>query len=126
MPIQIITDTVKVLLIDQDKSVFQISLLTILPTLVSIIVVLLTAWFSIGAIKKTAEANRVSNIHHELFDCLSKTCKPLSEMIRLLEEVALGIVYTSDGNIKETAYYIFKKRIDNLKNEYNSQFSQHE
>lgn len=126
MPIQIITDTVKVLLIDQDKSVFQISLLTILPTLVAIIVVLLTAWFSIRAIKRTTEAQRVSNIHFELYKCLSETFKPLFEIIVHLEDVAEGVVFTIEGKNDETAYSRYVKQYKELVHEYNEMITKHQ
>lgn len=85
------------------------------------LVVCLTAWVSIGAIRKTAEASRVSNIHFEMYKCLYESCKPISQMISHLEGVAHGIVFIlEEDDVGGTAYEKYNEEIDGLSDEYNA------
>jgi len=106
---QATSDTTKVLLINESQSWLQTWLPNMIPAAVAIIVVGLTAWVSIRAIRKTAEASRVSNIHFEMYKCVYETCKPLSEMIRHLYYVAEGTLSTLDGEVVESYHEKYMK-----------------
>ena len=72
-------------------------------SLISILVVLLIAIFTI---RKTAEENRVSNIHAELCSCLVDTVSLIDDLLSLLDGLANHIVYQTvpEEQILETAY----------------------
>jgi len=113
---QATSDTTKVLLINGGQSWLQTWLPNIIPAAVAIIVV----WVSIRAIRKTADASRISNIHFEMYKCLYETCKPLSQMIIRLEAVAHGTVSTLEGKIVGTAYEEYIEQNDRLSDQYNA------
>jgi len=116
---QATSDTTKVLLINEGQSWLQ-TWLPIIPAVVAIIAMILTLLFSLNAIKKTAEASRVSNIHFEMYKCLYETCKQLSQLIMYLYYVANGTVIALEGEVVESYYEKYIKEIDGLSDEYNA------
>ena len=56
----------------------------VLTAIISIIGIILTASVAIYSIRKNVEANRVSMIHTEMFQCLIETFPILFEVINLL------------------------------------------
>ena len=82
-------------------------------SLISILVVLLIAIFTI---RKTAEENRVSNIHAELCACLVDTVSLIDDLLSLLDGIANHIVYQTvpEEQILETAYSRYWREIGPL------------
>jgi len=76
----------------------------------------ITAIVAIYTIRKTAEENRVSNIHAELCSCLVDTVSILHNVLTLLDAVAKKVVYHSvlEGKIIETGYDRYWREISTL------------
>jgi len=82
--------------------------------------ILITTLVAIYSIRKTAEANRISNIHLEMASCLIDTISILREAICLLEDIANHVVYNQvpEGKILETAYSRYWKNIKYLSEQF--------
>lgn len=85
-------------------------------SLVSMLGILLTTLVALISIRKTAEANLVSNIHLKMTSCLVDTIAILNEVISLLEDVDGHVVYydTTKDKMIETAYVRYWREIGQL------------
>ncbi|HEX9654029.1 MAG TPA: hypothetical protein VGA99_09980 [bacterium] len=113
------SDTLNVVILNKDETFFQRIFPTIIPALISIIAMITTTLFSLRAIRRTAEENRVSKIHSELYLLLSETSEIVSEMIRLLEDVSKSIVHTVQGEVVESAHERYRNNYEELTKRFN-------
>lgn len=82
-------------------------------SLVSMAGILMTTLMALISIRKTAEANRVSNIHMKMTSCLVDTVAILGELISLLDDIDRHVIYenVSGSSVIETAYIRYWKKI---------------
>lgn len=85
-------------------------------SLVSMVGILLTTLVALISIRKTAEANLVSNIHLKMTSCLVDTIAILNEVIYLLEDIDRHVVYydATEDRMIETAYVRYWREIGPL------------
>jgi len=92
----------------------------LIETQISILGILATTWMAVYAIRKTAEANRISNTHSEMLSCLIETAFVLHESISLLDDIGRHVIYSDipEEKIIETAYDRYWKTIGALSKEF--------
>lgn len=83
--------------------------------------ILITTLVSIVAIRKTAEANRVSNVHNEMLQCIIVSMVGIRKISILLDGISRNASYFSFPGDKliETAYDRYWREIQIISNEFN-------
>lgn len=103
----------------------QISMLDIilqtLGPLIPILGILVTTLVSIIAIRKTAEANRVSAIHNEMLHCIIDSIESIRKVRVLLYNISRKTSYfrLPNNQFIETAYDRYWREIQDISEEFN-------
>ncbi len=98
----------------------EIILQTLKP-IIPILGILITTLVSIVAIRKTAEANRISNIHNEMLQCIIDSVVNIRKVSTLLDDIARKTLYfrIPEREFIETAYDRYWREIQNISKEFN-------
>ena len=80
--------------------------IALLSPIIAMLGVVATTWFAIHAIHRTAQENRISNIHAQLLNSLVETISVVDRILKLLNEIASGVTYYTlpEEKVTETAY----------------------
>lgn len=92
-----------------------------LEPITPILGILITTLVSIVAIRKTAEANRISNIHNEMLQCIIDSVVNIRKVSILLDDISKKASYFRfpGHEFIETAYDRYWREIQNISNEFN-------
>lgn len=96
-------------------------ILQVLGPITPILGILITTLVSIVAIRKTAEANRISNIHNEMLQCIIDSVVNIRKVSILLDDISKKASYfrIPGHEFIETAYDRYWQEIQNISNEFN-------
>jgi len=96
-------------------------ILTTLEPIVPILGILVTTLVSIIAIRKTAEANRVSNVHNEMLQCIIGSVVNIRKISILLDGIFRKSSYfrMPEQEFIETAFTRYWREIQNISEDFN-------
>lgn len=96
-------------------------ILQTLEPIVPILSILITTLVSIVAIRKTAEANRISTVHSEMLQCIIDSIISIRKISILLDDVSRSVSYSRIPEHKfiETAYTRYWREVQTISQEFN-------
>ncbi len=103
-----------------ENSIADIIIQAINP-IVSILGILVTTLVSIVAIRKTADANRISTIHSEMLQCIIESIGSIKKMRNLLDGISRKAKYfcLPENKFIETAYTRYWRQVQTISQEFN-------
>lgn len=96
-----------------------------LEPVITILGILVMTLVAIVAIRKTAEANRISNVHEEMVHCIIDSIESIRKVRILLIHISRKVVYSKlpENKVIETAYDRYWREIEDISKEFNLQQS---